>query len=295
MTARHGGGPDLAITGAARCGTSYLAAHLAAHPDVDPGRAKEPNYFSRHYDRGPEWYDAMFGDRAAGSVRLDASASYTYPQFPEAIKRLVDASPDVFVVYAVRDPLERALSHYSYYRYYFRKEAAKDFGEALRRTSFYTDVSDYSLWLPRLREALSEDRLLVVPFPVITASGQDVLATICRALDIPPVGVSEQRVEAHRNNVVEFRTEGVRRAVKLVRRNPVYLRVRSAVGPHRVRRVRSLLTREAKLPTFAEAMSSCDEGQIKELQRLRVRATESVREHLESQDLHRGLNWAQHW
>lgn len=291
----EGIGPDLVVAGSARSGTSFLAAHLAAHPNVDPGRVKEPNFFSRNFDRGAQWYDGVFADRTAGMLRMDASASYTYPHFPEALDHLAATSPEAFVVYAVREPLERALSHYLYYRYYFRKEPARDFGEAMRTSSFYTDVSDYSRWLPRLRAAFGDDRLLVVPFEAITSSGSDVLSVICRALDIAPVDVPEQRVDAHRNNVVEFRAETVRRAVKVFRRNPTYLRLRSAVGPHRVRQLRSWFTREATLPTLAEALATCDARQLESLARLQERAWGSVAEHLREQDVRRGLDWAGRW
>src|SRR5919106_479728 len=50
-------GPGIVIAGAARSGTSYLAAVLGAHPDIDAGAVKEPNYFSREHERGPGEYD----------------------------------------------------------------------------------------------------------------------------------------------------------------------------------------------------------------------------------------------
>ena len=142
-----GAGPDLAIVGAARSGTSLLAAHFTAHPQIDASAVKEPNYFSRQFDEGPEWYESYFSPRSEDLYRLDASVSYTYPQFPDAIDRLVSASPAALVIYVVRDPIQRAVSHYQFYRHYFEREPAASFGEALARDSFYADVSDYRRWL----------------------------------------------------------------------------------------------------------------------------------------------------
>jgi len=290
-------GPDLAIVGAARSGTSYLAAHLAAHPQIDPGCVKEPNYFSRSYDRGPRWYDGLFSERKHGLRRMDASTSYTYPQFPEALTRLANDSPDAYVVYVVRDPLARAVSHYLYYRHYFRREEAVTFGAAVRARSFYGDVSDYSVWVPRLRAAFETARLLVVPFEVLTQSSSQVVAATCGGLGIGGANlkVSEPKARAHRNDVVEFRSDLVLWAARRIRHNRAYPRIRVAVGPQRVRRLRALLTRPVVLPTVAEALSSCEEDQLDELRALETRARVVVREHLVVQDRRLGLEWARHW
>ena len=292
-----GVGPDVVIVGAARSGTSYLAAHLAAHPSIDPGSVKEPNYFSRYFERGSQWYDGLFSARSPELRRMDASTSYTYPQFSDALTRLAAASPDAFVVYSVRDPIARAVSHFLYYHYYFRMEQADDFGAALRDGSYYADVSDYSVWLPKLLDTFSDSQLLVVPFEVATESGPEVVSAICRGIgvDPPDTAVDEQRVKAHRNNVVEFRSERVRLAVKKFRRNRVYLRLRSTVGPHRIRRVRSMFTRSAELPTVAEALATCDEPQLRELRELEDRSRAAVEKHLIEQDDRLGLDWAKHW
>lgn len=294
MAERSAMGPDLVIAGAARCGTSTLAAHLARHPNIDMGMVKEPNYFSRYLELGPEWYDGLFAKRTAGLLRLDGSTSYTYPQFPNALARLAEASPHAFVVYSVRDPLARAVSHYLYYRHYFRREPANDFGEALRTGSYYTDVGDYAYWLPRLRE-LFASRLLVVPFGAVTQSCEDVVSAIYHAIDLPPPTGGEANVEAHRNNVVEFRAESVRLAVRSLRRNGTYLRIRSAVGPHRVRRLRSMVTRRTVLPTVEEALASCDEQQLKALRALQTQCRWAVQTHLIEQDARRGLDWSRYW
>ncbi len=294
MAERSDIGPDLVIAGAARSGTSTLAAHLARHPNIDMGKVKEPNYFSRHLDLGPEWYDGLFAKRVGGLLRLDGSTSYTYPKFPNALARLAEASPNAFVIYSVRDPLARAVSHYLYYRHYFRREPANNFGEALGVGSYYTDVSDYAYWLPRLRE-LFASRLLVVPFDAIIQSYEDVVSAIYHAIDVPLPTEGDANVEAHQNDVVEFRAESVRLAVRLLRRNGTYLRIRSAVGPQRVRRLRSMVTRRTVLPTVEEALASCDEQQLKALRALEADCRAAVQAHLIEQDARRGLDWSRYW
>lgn len=288
-------GPDLVIAGAARSGTSMLAAQLGRHPQIDPGSVKEPNYFSREYDRGQQWYEGLFGDRAPQLLRLDASASYTYPYYPQALERLATASPHAFVVYIVRNPIERAVSHYLFYRHYFGKERAPDFGSALRQSSYYTDVSDYARWVPLLLKAFPDDRVLVVPFEALTRSSHSVASVVYRQLQLPPPPLDGKQASGHQNNVVEFRTETARLATRAIRRSRFYPAVRSAVGAERMRSIRSVLTRRPEMPSNEEALASCDKEQLADLRALDARARSVVLDRLVSQDDRLTLAWARHW
>jgi hypothetical protein len=288
-------GPDLAVVGAARSGTSLLAAHLAAHPKIDASAVKEPNYFSRHFDRGVAWYEGYFGPREEGVNRLDASVSYTFPQFPEAIARLVQASPCVFVVYVVREPIPRAVSHYQYYKHYFAHEAATDFAAALRSDSYYADVSDYRRWLDALSAALPPEQLLVVPFAAVTQSSHAVAEVICSRLGLSAPPDAEAEASSHQNNVVTFRSDWMRRLTKALRHSRVYPTVRRVLGANRLRRIRSAVTEAPDVPTFEESLASCDQAQLAELETLRISAETAVAEWLTDQDQRLGLDWAAQW
>ena len=293
MVSAHG--PDLVIAGAARSGTSTLAAAMREHPAIDPGATKEPNYFSRHYDRGTAWYDGLYADRSDGVLRMDASTSYTYPQFPEALDRLAEAAPAAQVVYVVREPIARAVSHYLLRRHTLQLEEASTFGTALAAGSYYTDVSDYRHWIPRLREHRDTQRLLVVPFPALIASSHEVATVICERLGLTPPPLAAEAVTAHRNAVVEFRGTFARRAVRVLRNSPVYPRLRSAVGATRVRQIRSRIIKPAQLPTVEEALASCSDEQRNQLETFKADVERWVATHLASQDAGLGLTWSAHW
>jgi hypothetical protein len=289
-------GPDLAVVGAARSGTSLLAAHLAAHPQISASAVKEPNYFSRHLDKGPEWYESFFPPRSDDDYRLDASVSYTYPQYPQAIERLVEASPSVFMIYVVRDPIPRAVSHYQFYRHYFEREQAPDFGSALARDSYYTDVSDYRRWLEVLGHAVPAQQLLVVPFGLLTASSHAVAEVVCARLGIaPPAAEIEKEATLHQNNVVTFRSDRIRRVTRSLRHSRLYPVVRRTVGADRLRRIRSAVTSVPETPTLEASLASCTSDQLAELEKLRITADEAVEHWLRDQDQRLSLDWSQHW
>lgn len=291
----EGRGPELALVGGARSGTSFLAAYLADHPDVDLSSVKEPNFFSRHYDRGFDWYAEHFAAPRPGVVRMDASTTYTFPQFPDALPRLAKADPNL-VVYVVRDPLERAYSHYRHNRHYFEIEDADDFGAAVRDNPLFLGTSDFTHWLSKLHELFDDDRVLVAPFDLISEDCAYVASTICGKLGLDPwINQSQDNATAHKNNVVSFRNGALRVISDKMRQSSVYPAVRKTIGPARIRKIRSMLTKEIPAPTLEEALAGCDASLRDELAAFSQATRAAVDAELAAQDERLGLDWRSRW
>ena len=107
--------PSLLILGAQRSGSTSLFNYLVQHPDVLPPLGKEIHYFDLHYQRGLNWYRGRFPYAhrlSGGTLTLDASPYYLlHPLAPERAARLV---PGAKLVALLRNPVERALSHYQH-------------------------------------------------------------------------------------------------------------------------------------------------------------------------------------
>ncbi|MGH3346431.1 MAG: sulfotransferase family protein [Nocardioides sp.] len=295
MTGPASIGPDVVVAGAARSGTSFLSALLATHPGIDAGAVKESNYFSREYDRGPRWYDGLYDARRPGLLRLDGSMSYTFAHFPEAIPRLAaDARP--VVVYAIRHPIARLVSHFQLHRDYFTNEPAATLGEALTFSDVYSGASDYGRWWQALTEHLPAERLLLVPFPVLKADARLVAGLVCEAAGLDPDLIGEpEDATAHRNAVVAYRHPLVRVARRSVRRAGLYPWLRRTAGSERIRKVRSLLTRPVPAEQLDDALSTCSSEQLERLQLLYDDARLAMHSAVAEQDRWRGLQWAQAW
>lgn len=102
--------PGFLILGAQKAGTTALYAYLRWHPSVTGPAWKEVSYFDRHYRRGVHWYRGHFplrpGDRLVG----EASPGYLFhPLAPERVRATV---PEARLIVLLRDPVDRALSHY---------------------------------------------------------------------------------------------------------------------------------------------------------------------------------------
>jgi hypothetical protein len=103
--------PDFLILGAQKAGTTALYEYLRRHPDITGPSWKEVSFFDRHYARGEAWYRGNFPNslRARGLV-AEASPSYLlHPLAPERVKALV---PEAKLIALVRNPVDRAFSHY---------------------------------------------------------------------------------------------------------------------------------------------------------------------------------------
>ena len=287
-------GPDVVIAGAARSGTSFLAAGLGIHPAIDPGAVKEPEYYGRNYHRGPDWYEQLYQPRVQGLLRLDASMSYTVPTYPDALSRLASASPDAFVIYAVRDPLQRALSHYRLLRQYFAREDAESFGEALRSNPVYLGAGDYDRWLTRLYSLFPVEQVLVTPFAV-TTTGHELIDVVFRQLGLEPAAPTADDVEDYRNEVVEFRSPVFLNARRALMRSGAYPWVRRRLGARRMRKIRSLATREPERLSMEEALSTCSADQLEQVRMLCQTSSRAVSSALAAQDQRLSLNWAGSW
>ena len=102
--------PTIVVTGVQRGGTTSLFRYLCSHHQVVEPLSKELNYFSLYYGRGPQWYRGNFPALTRGQITVEASPLYLVdPRVPE---RAATDLPDAHFVAMLRNPTERAYSHY---------------------------------------------------------------------------------------------------------------------------------------------------------------------------------------
>jgi Sulfotransferase domain len=112
--------PNYLIPGAARCGTTSLYKYLARHPSVGHALTKELRFFDLNFDRGVGWYRSRFPSirqahrvqRRTGSNYVVGESSPDYLFCPHAARRAATILPDARFVIMLRDPVDRAYSHY---------------------------------------------------------------------------------------------------------------------------------------------------------------------------------------
>jgi hypothetical protein len=112
--------PDFLIIGAQKAGTTALYAYLRWHPEITGPSFKEVSFFDRHYARGESWYRAHLPARPRqwfiksryGKWPRVGEASPSYLFHPLAPERVAAMVPDARLIAILRNPIDRALSHY---------------------------------------------------------------------------------------------------------------------------------------------------------------------------------------
>lgn len=102
--------PLFICLGVPKAATTWIHRQLEAHPEVSATSSKEINYWSANYSRGPEWYISQFPKR--GAPRVHAEVSVGYFGNKEALQRMAADLKNVRFMVSLRNPYERALSHY---------------------------------------------------------------------------------------------------------------------------------------------------------------------------------------
>ncbi|HSS98939.1 MAG TPA: sulfotransferase domain-containing protein [Terriglobales bacterium] len=124
LTWRHRRLPDLIIIGAQKAGTTSLFHYLLQHPQLVPSSIKEVHYFDGGlnpavdtFQKGERWYRAHFPLAARcqnGSKVFEASPFYLFhPLVPERMAAVV---PKAKLIVLLRNPTDRAISHYFHAR-----------------------------------------------------------------------------------------------------------------------------------------------------------------------------------
>ncbi|MGI9289214.1 MAG: sulfotransferase family protein [Pseudomonadales bacterium] len=106
--------PNFIIIGAARSGTTSLFKYLECHPEIYMSDIKEINYFSneKYWNKGLPWYESHFNHQGEKLIG-EASTSYTSaPILGSVPERMYKTLSAVKLIYIVRDPIDRLVSHY---------------------------------------------------------------------------------------------------------------------------------------------------------------------------------------
>lgn len=101
---------DFIGVGAQKAGTSWVYACLYEHPEVC-APVKEIHFFSRpRFSKGKDWYESHFDRCDEGTKKGEFSTSYLYSEV--AAERIAHMYSDAKLIAIVRNPIDRAYSHY---------------------------------------------------------------------------------------------------------------------------------------------------------------------------------------
>jgi hypothetical protein len=164
---RHAELPNLIIIGGLKCGTTSIHHYLGLHPQIQMSKPKELNFFVEelNWDLGLDWYGGRFDERFA--VRGESSPHYTsLPQFGGVAARIHRHVPEAKLIYMVRDPIDRILSHWrhatgaGYEARSMEEVLSRDDQTYVTRSRYWMQLQPYLELFPRDRiEVITQEEL----------------------------------------------------------------------------------------------------------------------------------------
>lgn len=205
--------PNFFIAGAAKAGTTALWSYLSQHPDIFLSKVKEPHYFflekselrfredfknrlgkgnqHQRFINSLEEYLELFPKSPSEKIIGEASASYLYSE--KAAKAIFDFNPDAKVLIILRDPIERAFSHYLMNRRmgFSNLSFIDDFKKDLRKeekgwgmSHLYLELGLYSEQLKRYISTFPEENLMIILHEELKMNSLEQLNKIAEFLKI---------------------------------------------------------------------------------------------------------------
>jgi hypothetical protein len=178
--------PDFIIIGAMKCATSTLHDQLAQQPGIFMTEPKEPYFFSDDdvWAKGLQWYADLYQYAAEGDLCGESSTHYTkLPTYPKTIRRMHTHVPDAKLIYIIRHPIDRLISHYIHDWSENKVDAPID--EAIAMHSDLIAYSKYAMQIRPFLKAYGMDNILLVFFEHLLSDSSTELCRIARFIGYP--------------------------------------------------------------------------------------------------------------
>jgi len=195
---------DFLIGDYQKSGTSFLDSLLRKHHEIwMPKRNPQHNYFSyrKAYDQGSKWFDDLLETnqeyKIIGHTQAGCASNL------DAIGRIVNHNPKIKLILVLRQPVDRAYSHYWHEAKVGRE--SKPFEKALAYeatrikksewhygTYSYVGKSKYNIHINNLSNAIPKEQMLLVKFENLKDSPLNTINRIFKFLNVSEIDSLEE-------------------------------------------------------------------------------------------------------
>lgn len=213
--------PNLFIVGGQKCGTTALAHFLSQHPEICLAEGKEAHVFDNpdfldekgHVcitrDMLDKAYQAKFTHANDERYLCDATPIYAYWQ--PILSALAHYQPEAKLIFMLRDPVERAMSHYTMERSRglenrtmlqaflreggrLKKAQSNYHWNSPLRTHSYLDRGLFSRQWESITHYFKEENILLMHNDELRYQHQKALARVFQFLEIQDVDIPAESV-----------------------------------------------------------------------------------------------------
>ena len=177
--------PNLIVIGAMKCATTSLHYYLGLHPEISMSQEKELNFFIRegNWHRGIEWYRSNF----AGEAKICGESSPNYANYPFSRgvpERIYSCIPEAKLIYVVRNPIDRIVSHYVHQ--YAADREDRTLSDALANLDGNPHVcrSKYAMQLEQYLDYFHQSNILIIAQEDLQNRREETLRKVFRFLEV---------------------------------------------------------------------------------------------------------------
>lgn len=106
--------PTFLYIGAEKAGSTWIYKILMEHPEVFVPMEKDIDFFDKHYWRGMDWYASFF--KNGGKAKAIGEVSHDYFLSKRTARRIYNTLADIKLICCLREPFDRTVSAYLFYR-----------------------------------------------------------------------------------------------------------------------------------------------------------------------------------
>lgn len=192
--------PDFLLIGSMKCGTTTLFRDLETHPRIFMPEDKEPHALIDDEVLTPAGlarYAALF--KPARDDQLAGEASTGYTKIPWKTGATVRAKqvlrPDLKLLYIVRDPIARVISHH--YHQHAAGRTGSDIAETIASDARLVDYSRYGTQIEPWLDAYGLEQLRVLRFESFTADRAGTMRGVFEWMGLDPDAVEAGASGSH--------------------------------------------------------------------------------------------------
>ncbi|WP_300527862.1 sulfotransferase domain-containing protein [Maricaulis sp.] len=209
---------DFVIAGAQKCGTTALWRFLSQHPSIEFGSQKEMHIFDNDRINWSKDIDNAillnYPEKTPGMIWGDATPIYTY--WPGSLQRMHAYNKAMKLIVLLRDPVERAYSHWKMERARgcepFAFEQAIRGGRAridalgaeagVHRVFSYVERGFYAAQLKRVYDIFPSYQVLVLRQCDLKHCHQETLNRVCDFLEVERFTCSSEKVFVNHDDTI---------------------------------------------------------------------------------------------